>query len=96
LVTQNKELTPRAIAAVEKLHQAGIAFAITSGRPPRGMAMLIGPLKISTTISAFNGGLFHPAGLFDHRFADDSGGYRAASGQNAASRQSRCLDLSRE
>src|SRR5208282_589010 len=32
--------------------------AITSGRPPRGMAMLIEPLKITTPISAFNGGLF--------------------------------------
>src|SRR5580700_1397668 len=58
LVTQNKELTPRAIAAVDKLRQAQIAFAITSGRPPRGMAMLIQPLKITTPISAFNGGLF--------------------------------------
>jgi Cof subfamily protein (haloacid dehalogenase superfamily) len=58
LVTQNKVLTPRAIAAVDKLRQAGIAFAITSGRPPRGMAMLIEPLKITTPISAFNGGLF--------------------------------------
>jgi len=57
LVTQEKELTAGAIAAVEKLGQAGIAFAITSGRPPRGMAMLIEPLKISTPISAFNGGL---------------------------------------
>jgi hypothetical protein len=61
LVTQNKELTPRAIAAVEKLTQAGIAFAITSGRPPRGMAMLIKPLNISTPICGFNGGLLvHP------------------------------------
>ena len=61
LVTQNKVLTPRAITAVEKLGKAGIAFAITSGRPPRGMAMLIEPLKISTPISGFNGGLLvHP------------------------------------
>jgi Cof subfamily protein (haloacid dehalogenase superfamily) len=58
LLTQQKLLTPRAIAAVEKLHEAGIAFAITSGRPPRGMAMLVEPLKITTPISAFNGGLF--------------------------------------
>jgi Cof subfamily protein (haloacid dehalogenase superfamily) len=58
LVTQQKVLTPRAIAAVDKLRQAGITFAITSGRPPRGMAMLIEPLKIVTPVSAFNGGLF--------------------------------------
>ena len=36
----------------------GIKFAITSGRPPRGMSMLIRTLKITTPISAFNGGLF--------------------------------------
>ena len=32
-------------------------FAITSGRPPRGMSMLIEPLDITTPIAAFNGGL---------------------------------------
>ncbi len=57
LVTQDKVLTDRAIAAVRKLHDAGIVFAITSGRPPRGMAMLIEPLDIQTPIAAFNGGL---------------------------------------
>ena len=41
LVTANKVLTERANAAVKALHAAGIAFAITSGRPPRGMSMLI-------------------------------------------------------
>jgi hypothetical protein len=58
LVTQQKVLTPKAIAAVQRLGEAGIKFAITSGRPPRGMAMLVEPLKITTPISAFNGGLF--------------------------------------
>ena len=57
LVTQAKELTDRAIAAVHRLHDAGIRFAITSGRPPRGMSMLIEPLDLSTPVSAFNGGL---------------------------------------
>src|ERR1700745_2837261 len=58
LVTQDKVLTDRAIAAVGKLKQAGILFAITSGRPPRGMSMLIEPLRLSTPIAAFNGGVF--------------------------------------
>src|SRR5215475_2135236 len=58
LVTQDKVLTDRAIAAVGKLKQAGILFAITSGRPPRGMSMLIEPLGLSTPIAAFNGGVF--------------------------------------
>lgn len=57
LVTEKKELTQRAIAAVQGLREAGIAFAITSGRPPRGMAMLIEPLKIDTPIAGFNGGV---------------------------------------
>jgi Cof subfamily protein (haloacid dehalogenase superfamily) len=61
LVTNDKVLTDRAIAAVAKLKEAGILFAITSGRPPRGMSMLIEPLKLTTPIAAFNGGVFvHP------------------------------------
>jgi Cof subfamily protein (haloacid dehalogenase superfamily) len=58
LVTADKILTPRAGAAVKALHDAGIAFAITSGRPPRGMAMLIEPLALQTVIAGFNGGVF--------------------------------------
>jgi glucose-6-phosphate 1-dehydrogenase len=58
LVTQDKVLTDRAIAAVRQLGEAGILFAVTSGRPPRGMAMLVDPLRLSTPIAAFNGGLF--------------------------------------
>jgi Cof subfamily protein (haloacid dehalogenase superfamily) len=58
LVTEDKVLTPRAGAAVKALQAAGIAFAITSGRPPRGMAMLIDPLGLRTPVAAFNGGVF--------------------------------------
>ncbi len=57
LVTQEKVLTERSIEAVHNLHEAGILFAITSGRPPRGMAMLVEPLDLETPIAAFNGGL---------------------------------------
>ena len=32
-------------------------FAVTSARPPRGLAILIDPLELSTPIAAFNGGL---------------------------------------
>jgi hypothetical protein len=58
LVTQQKVLTDRAREAVARLDAAGVRFAITSGRPPKGMAMLIEPLKIKTPIAGFNGGLF--------------------------------------
>jgi len=57
LVTNSKELTPRAIAAVQQLHERGVVFAITSGRPPRGMRMLVSPLQLRGPIAAFNGGL---------------------------------------
>src|ERR1700730_6700366 len=57
LVTQEKILTQRAAEAVSRLHEAGIQFTITSGRPPRGMAMLIEPLKLTQPLAAFNGGV---------------------------------------
>jgi Cof subfamily protein (haloacid dehalogenase superfamily) len=61
LVTKEKILTERARQAVRRLGEAGIAFAITSGRPPRGISMLIEPLQLTTPIAAFNGGMFvHP------------------------------------
>jgi Cof subfamily protein (haloacid dehalogenase superfamily) len=57
LVTQEKVLTKRAAEAVLRLHEAGIVFSVTSGRPPRGMAMLIEPLKLTQPLAAFNGGV---------------------------------------
>ncbi len=58
LVTQEKVLTAKARQAVAKLGEAGIAFAITSGRPPRGMQTLIRDLNITTVVAGFNGGVF--------------------------------------
>ena len=57
LVTKAKVLTERAIEAVRRLHESGIAFFITSGRPPRGMRMLIEPLGLKMPMAAFNGGM---------------------------------------
>ncbi len=57
LVTSDKVLTDRAVRAVHKLHDAGVLFAVTSGRPPRGMSMIIEPLALTTELAAFNGGL---------------------------------------
>jgi len=57
LITRNKVLTPRAIAAVKQLHERGVLFAITSGRPPRGMRMLVEPLDMRGPMAAFNGGI---------------------------------------
>jgi Cof subfamily protein (haloacid dehalogenase superfamily) len=58
LVTQDKVLTAAAKAAARELLHAGIALAITSGRPPRGMSMLIQPLALQGAIAGFNGGVF--------------------------------------
>ncbi|HEX6471112.1 MAG TPA: beta-phosphoglucomutase family hydrolase [Streptosporangiaceae bacterium] len=58
LVTRDKILTDRTRDAVHRLHEAGVLFAITSGRPPRGMSMLVEPLGLSTPVAAFNGGMF--------------------------------------
>ena len=58
LVTADKVLTARAVKAVESLRASGIGFAITSGRPPRGMKMLIKPLDLRMPIAGFNGGIF--------------------------------------
>ena len=46
LVTTNKTLTPRAISAIHQLRERSVLFAITSGRPPRGMRMLVEPLDM--------------------------------------------------
>ena len=57
LVDDNKALTNATIAAVADLHARGIAFSIISSRPPRGLRMLIEPLKITAPIAGFNGGI---------------------------------------
>jgi hypothetical protein len=56
-VTQDKVLTKAATKAVQRLREADVLFAITSGRPPKGMEMLIEPLDLQTPIAAFNGGI---------------------------------------
>jgi Cof subfamily protein (haloacid dehalogenase superfamily)/HAD superfamily hydrolase (TIGR01509 family) len=57
LVTKDKVLTDRARQAVAQLRAAGVLFGVTSGRPPRGMAMLTRPLNLTTPVAAFNGGM---------------------------------------
>lgn len=57
LVTKDKVLTDGAKAAARALHEAGIALALTSSRPARGMRMLIEPLALTTPLAGFNGGV---------------------------------------
>ena len=73
LVTHDKILTQRAIQAVFKMREAGIQFAVTSGRPPKGMAMLVDPLKLDEPIAGFSPGIAcgvsdaPPIFFFDHQ-----------------------------
>jgi Cof subfamily protein (haloacid dehalogenase superfamily) len=57
LVTKDKRLTARTIAAAAALHAKGIVFAIISSRPPRGLRMFVEPLALSTPLIGFNGGM---------------------------------------
>ena len=56
LVTQAKVLTPRAIAAVQRLHENGIGFSICSSRPPFGLRMMIEPLRLRLPFGGYNAG----------------------------------------
>jgi Cof subfamily protein (haloacid dehalogenase superfamily) len=58
LVTPDKVLTEATQRAVARLGAAGVAFAIISSRPPRGLRMLIEPLGLTTPMAGFNGGVF--------------------------------------
>src|SRR6516225_635087 len=58
LVDSKKRITARAKAEIEKMHEAGVKFAVTSGRPPRGMKMIVDQVKLSAPLAAFNGGMF--------------------------------------
>jgi hypothetical protein len=58
LVTQEKVLTVKAKEVVAKLQEAGILFAITSGRPPGGMRTVIKDLNLTTVVAGFNGGVY--------------------------------------
>ncbi len=57
LLTPDKVLTARARQAVARWQAAGLAFAITSGRPPRGMRSVAEPLAVTTPMAGFNGGV---------------------------------------
>lgn len=56
LMTDAKKLTRRTCDAVQRLGAAGIAFTVTSSRPPRGLEMLIEPLRLTLPAGGFNGG----------------------------------------
>ena len=56
LVTSAKQVTPRALRAVQALREAGVKLALVSSRSARGMDMFMGPLGIDTPRAGLNGG----------------------------------------
>jgi Cof subfamily protein (haloacid dehalogenase superfamily) len=75
LVNHAKALTPRTCEAAAKLKAKGIVFAVISGRPPRGMRMLVEPLGLTTPMAGFNGGQFTGPDLSpieDHALSPDA------------------------
>ena len=56
LVDSDKTLRPATIAAVARLRDAGIGFAVISARPRSGMMPIIGALSLHGEQAAFNGG----------------------------------------
>jgi Cof subfamily protein (haloacid dehalogenase superfamily) len=74
LVRKDKTLAPSTVEAVHALHDAGVHFAVTSGRPPRGMQMLIEPLHLKAPLAGFNGGLVVEPDLkvVDARLVDEA------------------------
>jgi Cof subfamily protein (haloacid dehalogenase superfamily) len=56
LVTDDKQLTPEASAAVARLHDNGIGFSLISSRPPRGLRAIVETLGVAAPVAGFNGG----------------------------------------
>ena len=50
LVTNDKVLTERAIQAVNELRARGIVFTVCSSRSPRGLRMLVEPLRLAIPV----------------------------------------------
>ena len=57
LLRHDKSLAAKTISTVTRLRDAGIAFAVVSSRPPRGLTALVDGLNISTFVAGFNGGV---------------------------------------
>lgn len=57
VVTKDKVITESAIQAVRRMRELGLIFTVTSGRPPRGLRMLVEPLGLTMPMAAFNGGV---------------------------------------
>jgi len=57
LVTHDKILTQRPFKPSSKCARPASNLPSPSGRPPKGMAMLVDPLKLDEPVAGFNGGV---------------------------------------
>ena len=57
LLDDNKQLSPGAPAAVQRLYAAGVRFTIGSARPPRMVRDLVSSLDVREPFACFNGAL---------------------------------------
>ncbi|MCJ7960143.1 MAG: HAD family hydrolase, partial [Pseudomonas sp.] len=63
LLRPDHSLSPRILDAVRALRDAGVAFSLATGRPPRAMLQLIETFGIDVPVAGFNGGtLINPDG----------------------------------
>ncbi len=56
LVQPDKSLAPSTVAAAARVQAAGMALAIVSARPPRGMTWIAETLGLKAPLAGFNGG----------------------------------------
>ena len=76
LVRPDKSLSERTIAAVQELHAAEIAFAVTSGRPPRGMSMLVEeltPFSLGALVALYEHSVFTQGTIWEINSFDQWG-----------------------
>jgi Cof subfamily protein (haloacid dehalogenase superfamily) len=57
LVTKEKQVTSRAMDAINKIRESGILFTVISSRPPRGIEVVAKTVRVTEPIPAFNGGM---------------------------------------
>lgn len=57
LLTPDKRVSDRSVRALLSLRDAGIEFAVASGRPPLGMSDIVRQAGVTTPVAAFNGGM---------------------------------------
>lgn len=64
--------------AVQRLHEHGICFSVTSSRPPFGLQMLVQPLSLTLPLGAFNGAVIvgPDMQMLEHHLLSETGARR--------------------